>query len=269
MVDMTKKNLERSKLAAVLYGKLKSGIKVAKRMDVSPQTAYRLLAQAGIDLPGRADPKPNRKLLDSSRELALVADYQNGMTLRKLVAKYKVGDWTVRETIRRAGSPLRKRGGGMHRKLTPAQESEIAEIYGAGSLSQAMIAAKFKTSQVTISRVIRTAGLNGGRKSGAEHGSYKGGVVNYTGGYLAELVSPSDPLASMRHDTGYVLQHRLVMARSLGRPLERHETVHHINGDRKDNSIGNLQLRQGKHGKGVVMTCASCGSHNIVARELD
>lgn len=41
---------------------------------------------------------------------------------------------------------------------------------------------------------------------------------------------------------GHVLKHRLVVAASLKRPLTSDECVHHINGDKTDNSLGNLQV---------------------------
>lgn len=50
---------------------------------------------------------------------------------------------------------------------------------------------------------------------------------------------PEHPNANSR---GYVLEHRVVMEGHIGRFLEPHENVHHINGVRCDNRLENLEL---------------------------
>lgn len=41
---------------------------------------------------------------------------------------------------------------------------------------------------------------------------------------------------------GTILEHRFVMSEFLGRPLANNENIHHMNGDRLDNRIENLEL---------------------------
>ena len=60
--------------------------------------------------------------------------------------------------------------------------------------------------------------------------------------------------------------HRLVMAAFLGRPLNRWEDVHHVDGDRQNNHPANLQLLSHgahttatKHRHPLVGFCAQCG----------
>ncbi len=58
------------------------------------------------------------------------------------------------------------------------------------------------------------------------------------GDYLYALV-PEHPNATKN---GYVLMHRIVVENHLGRLLNGDEIVHHIDGNKKNNSIENLQV---------------------------
>jgi hypothetical protein len=200
--------------------------------------------------------------------------YEAGASTQELADEYGVTNGTVWRTIKANGGEMRGRNPGVRKgKRVVAEKSlEIARDYGAGETLQ-VVAERYGITVSTAAKVVRAQGGEVRKRGfgssplrGSRNPAWRGGSYNH-GGYRRVRVHPDDPYFSMAQ-RGYVLEHRIVMARVIKRPLDPTETVHHIDGDRLNNSIENLQLRTGQHGNGVHFRCGDCGSQNVQPQEL-
>jgi len=214
---------------------------------------------------------PNHKRLSVDEEKKAVQMYEDGQKAQEVAKVLGVAHQTVLNALKKNGVRLRMR---KERFVSSEKLQEMRAMYESGH-SFKEVAEYFGLSWDLVNRLLRDCGVQprpAGFQKGAAHHAWNGGVTVNSSGYMMERVYLDDPFFSMAQvkveGASYAPQHRLVMARHLGRPLEEHETVHHIDGNKLNNSLENLQLRSGKHGKGVILQCADCGSHNINSRPI-
>ena len=238
---------------------------IARQIGTRDVNVSRVIAESGRN--ARLGGQNHRFKGDQITQL--VAEHEAGASLSELVRRHGGNVVTVRNTLNRAGVTdtwrIRKAFWTLERIQWLREQHESGR-------SQQSIAEEVGYSQSAIGRKMRDLGiiLPKPQARGADHGAWKGGRTVDEGGYVRVYVMSEDAhLVPVTISGGYVLEHRLVMARKLGRPLTSTETAHHINGDHADNRPENLQLRQGKHGSGVVHQCLDCGSMNVMAVALD
>jgi hypothetical protein len=196
----------------------------------------------------------------------MVQAYVGGQSLSEVATDYGCSVAFVQKLLVRSGVERRRPGSPIPERATLDAVSALREK----GRTARQIAVELGISLQTTRRWLRRLGASyaqGARGVGPEHQAWRGGWI-IQAGYRSVWVPKDDPMHCMAWVNGYVPEHRLVMARSLGRSLTSNETVHHINGDHVDNRLENLQLRQGKHGKGAKYTCLDCGSHNVKAGVL-
>lgn len=91
----------------------------------------------------------------------------------------------------------------------------------------------------TVMSQEQRAKLSAAKKGKIRKPSKYGGYTKVrTDGYISVFV-PDHPHCT---SDGLVMEHRLVMEEHIGRYLTKEEDIHHINHDRRDNRIENLQL---------------------------
>ncbi len=130
----------------------------------------------------------------------------------------------------------------------PLDMTGFAERYARDRQAVRALAKENRVSIVTVYNRMdefgirrRTGGdATRGTQAREQNPNWKDGTTLRKDGYILEY------LDGKQH-----FQHRLVMERYLGRPLDRHEVVHHANGNQSNNRIENLELlpTQSAHNK--------------------
>lgn len=191
-----------------------------------------------------------RKEIDPNIVRNLYVD--KGHSQRTIAAMLGVSVSPIRRILKEAGIQSRNpseaklamsKGENWREIVVRLSPEEIRRLYWEEGLSLRATAKRLGVSKPVISSIMRKAGMPiRSKEEGAHLAQWKGGRIRRNRGYVWVKLLPDDPFYEMASDRGYVLEHRLVMARHLGRPLRPDEIVHHKNGVTDDNRIENLEL---------------------------
>jgi transposase-like protein len=247
---------------------------IAMHLGVGSTTVYRWLNERGVSRGSSAEGARRRgnrgRVYKHTPEVEreIVRRYEAGESLISLAEEYGYsGPGAMSDVVRRWGVDTRSPGA-TYSRVDKEMGKEILARFEAGESASA-IADELPLTYQNVCRYLRAYGLepNRGQRRGKDHPSYAGGR-SVLHGYVVVLMEADSPFWSMAQSNGYVMEHRLVMAEYLGRPLQSWETVHHMDGDKQNNSIDNLALHIGKHGAGVRYRCEDCGSYRLEPVDL-
>lgn len=185
--------------------------------------------------------------------------YDSGLGCYEIGKRLGCRGSNIQYRLNKAGYPRRtfeeaRALANRHRQENPKGLLSLAEMAGLYEQGYGchLIARQAGVSPTLVHKRLRRAGVNLRTASeamtdkackaiqfsqmGGHNSMWKGGRVVVGEGYIA-IWMPSHPNATKR---GYVLEHRLVMARGLGHPIKQGEVVHHLNGIKDDNRPENL-----------------------------
>ena len=245
-----------------LYKEVRSGNKVVQMLGVGDQTVYGVLRDNGIETTGLEEYRDRVRAFDDKAMEDVIGRYQSGENATQIAKHYGVTNGTVLVSLRKAGIEIRE----SKPPLSAEEKEEIVRLYKEG-VSMKEIGKRLGRMEATIRNFLNKSHRDIVRPrfaSGEQASGWKGGRFVHKGsGYVYVRIYEDDPFFGMANSNGYILEHRLVMARHLGRLLHKTESVHHIDRNKTHNDPDNLQLMHGQHGKDGAMRCFKCGSRNV------
>ena len=130
----------------------------------------------------------------------------------------------------------------MRGRFSTIDQTELRRLIEVEMLTQREAAQALGVCLSAIERACKRFSLKTqrtGPRSGQKHTNWKGGRVLI--GRYWYVYEPSNPMATRR---GYVAEHRKIASDQAGRPLKRHEAVHHRDGNPQNNAPENLEIFQ-------------------------
>jgi transposase-like protein len=220
---------------------------VALRMKCGHTLIGRMLNELGIV---RGHASPTRLSKEQRREVATA--YRADESIESIADRLNCSPSFIAHTLRTLKVHVRAAGGNSRQtKFSKAQAMHVKAQY-LKRVSIHKIARQYGCSYKVLYRLLARIGVK------RFPPGWKGGKIKDATGYV-RIYMPDHPFANGT----YVLEHRLVMEKKLGRYLDKHEVVHHRNGIKHDNRPSNLQVLTRKTHHGTVC-CPKCRTRFLI-----
>jgi len=222
-----KKNDDIKKEIMRLYTEEKlSSTEIAKKLGTKRHIVTSRLKFSGVTLRNQFEAacvnlsKEEKALRDRIPEM-----YASGDSLRDIGKAVGLTSGAIHSILTHRGIKLRDVSSSLKEKYPEGRFGEKAGNWKGG-----------RTLHITEAK--KRADGKPRERYGEKAANWKGGRRKLKQGYIY-IYSPDHPNATKR---GYVMEHRMVMEKEIGRYLKPNELVHHKNGIKDDNRIENLEL---------------------------
>lgn len=219
---------------------------IALNVGVSYGVVRRHLFESGIQIRARSEKRAQQlRGTKGTRYRKDIADadlikmyVEDGLSCEKVARIVGLDPRSVNCRLRKHGV-IRPKHLAMRSCRTP--KNTLEQMYLSDNLTTQQIAEKLGCCERAVRRRMRDVGIK--IRTRSEWYTIQRGRRNTSHDYVTVRLDNDDPMRPMANSKGFCLEHRLLVARHLGRCLERWELVHHKNHIRSDNRIENLEIK--------------------------